>query len=87
MLVPLILRQNSALTNMLSPAKQRELGTTTGTVTAAAVSGSASGADANAPDMQTTAAQTPDYSVILFGPPGTAKTTICGSMASYLGNP
>ena len=85
MLVPLILRQNSALTNMLSPAKQRELGTTTGTVTAAAVSGS--GADSNAPEMQTTAAQTPGYSVILFGPPGTAKTTICGSMASYLGNP
>lgn len=25
------------------------------------------------------------YSMILFGPPGTAKTTICTSMASYLG--
>mmetsp|Transcript_23496 Transcript_23496/g.32208 ORF Transcript_23496/g.32208 Transcript_23496/m.32208 type:complete len:593 (-) Transcript_23496:2185-3963(-) len=27
----------------------------------------------------------PIYSAILFGPPGTAKTTICTSMASYLG--
>ena len=27
----------------------------------------------------------PQYSAILFGPPGTAKTTICTSVASYLG--
>ena len=27
----------------------------------------------------------PQYSAILFGPPGTAKTTICTSIASYLG--
>ena len=27
----------------------------------------------------------PSYSLILFGPPGTAKTTICTSIASYLG--
>jgi len=27
----------------------------------------------------------PAYSMILFGPPGTAKTTICSSMAFYLG--
>lgn len=27
----------------------------------------------------------PMYSMILFGPPGTAKTTICTSIASYLG--
>ena len=29
--------------------------------------------------------QKPYYSLILFGPPGTAKTTICTSMANYLG--
>ena len=27
----------------------------------------------------------PVYSCILFGPPGTAKTTICTSLAAYLG--
>eukprot|EP00468_Gymnochlora_sp_CCMP2014_P004114 CAMPEP_0167745146 /NCGR_PEP_ID=MMETSP0110_2-20121227/2987_1 /TAXON_ID=629695 /ORGANISM="Gymnochlora sp., Strain CCMP2014" /LENGTH=769 /DNA_ID=CAMNT_0007629751 /DNA_START=133 /DNA_END=2442 /DNA_ORIENTATION=- len=27
----------------------------------------------------------PSYSVVLFGPPGTAKTTICSAMAKYLG--
>ena len=32
-------------------------------------------------DAQTT----PSYSLILFGPPGTAKTTICTSIATYLG--
>ncbi len=31
------------------------------------------------------AQNTPLYSLILFGPPGTAKTTICTSIASYLG--
>jgi SpoVK/Ycf46/Vps4 family AAA+-type ATPase len=30
-------------------------------------------------------AEKPSYSMILFGPPGTAKTTICSSMAYYLG--
>jgi len=29
--------------------------------------------------------EAPAYSMILFGPPGTAKTTICSSMAYYLG--
>lgn len=29
--------------------------------------------------------QSPSYSLILFGPPGTAKTTTCTSMAAYLG--
>ena len=29
--------------------------------------------------------QKPYYSLIFFGPPGTAKTTICTSMANYLG--
>ena len=31
------------------------------------------------------ASKKPIYSMILFGPPGTAKTTICTSIASYLG--
>lgn len=29
--------------------------------------------------------QAPSYSLILFGPPGTAKTTTCTSMANFLG--
>ena len=38
-------------------------------------SGSGSGSSSNSPAQ---------YSLILFGPPGTAKTTICSAMASYL---
>jgi SpoVK/Ycf46/Vps4 family AAA+-type ATPase len=34
---------------------------------------------------QTLSSQSPSYSLILFGPPGTAKTTTCTSMANYLG--
>lgn len=33
----------------------------------------------------TLSVQSPSYSLILFGPPGTAKTTTCTSMAAYLG--
>ena len=33
----------------------------------------------------TSSSSNPNYSCILFGPPGTAKTTICSAMAAYLG--
>ena len=35
--------------------------------------------------LSTLSAYPPVYSCILFGPPGTAKTTICSAMAAYLG--
>ena len=38
-----------------------------------------------ATEVRSLAARQPMYSMILFGPPGTAKTTICTSIASYLG--
>jgi hypothetical protein len=36
-------------------------------------------------DPQRLTTRQPIYSMILFGPPGTAKTTICTSIATYLG--
>jgi hypothetical protein len=36
-------------------------------------------------DVDVDANYSPSYSAILFGPPGTAKTTICTSLAAYLG--
>lgn len=35
--------------------------------------------------LQTLTSCPPIYSLILFGPPGTAKTTICSAVASFLG--
>ena len=50
--------------------------------------GSGSGGNSNSDAIDSSLATSigpPQYSAILFGPPGTAKTTICTSVASYLG--
>ena len=82
---PLQLRRLKAVGGLLSATKRQELQRLEGERVTSGVS-----IEEELPvevfgDASSSAIPPPHYSMILFGPPGTAKTTICTSMAYYLG--
>jgi len=66
--------KNVVRDNFLQPQKEKQAN-----IARAFTSGSSSSSFVGVGQVQ------PLYSCILFGPPGTAKTTICSAMAKYLG--
>ena len=82
---PLQLRRLKAVGGLLSATKRQELQRLQGQRVTSGVSIEEELPVEVFDDASSSAIPPPHYSMILFGPPGTAKTTICTSMAYYLG--